>query len=239
MAEMRDGEEAALQYDAMAQDYAVDSGGNAFNAHYERPATISLLGEVRGRRVLELGCGAGPLTAWLVEHGARVTACDVSPAMVELARGRVGKGADVLVADIADPMPFPDRAFELAVASLVLHYVEDWEGVLEEVHRVLEPDGTFVFSTHHPTMDWGLASPANYFATQRIDDVWEKQGTRYPVRYWRRPLTAMCDAITGARFVIERLVEPMPRPELEARDPVAFETLTTRPQFLFFVLRPL
>lgn len=238
MAEMRDGEQTALQHDAMAHAYAADNDESAFNAYWERPAVTSLLGEVRGRRVLELGCRAGPLTAWLVEHGAQVTACDVSPAMVELARGRVGKGADLLVADIAEPLPFPERAFELVVASLVLHYVKDWEGVLQEVRRVLEPGGAFVFSTHRPTMDWPLASPEDYFATRRVDDVWEKGGDRYEVSFWRRPLTAMCEAIAGGGFSIERLVEPMPLPELEGRDPVAFEKLTTRPRFLFFVLRP-
>lgn len=68
---MGDGDRAALQYDAMAAAYAEDSAGNAYNAHYERPATIALLGEVTARRVLEVGCGAGPLTAWLVDQGGR------------------------------------------------------------------------------------------------------------------------------------------------------------------------
>ena len=61
---------SARQYDAMAVDYAADNAESAFNAYYERPAMISLIGEVEGRRVLEVGCGAGPLTAWLVDHGA-------------------------------------------------------------------------------------------------------------------------------------------------------------------------
>lgn len=239
MADMGDGEQAALQYDAMAQAYAADNEDGPFNAYYERPATISLLGDVRGRRVLELGCGAGPLTGWLIEHEARVSACDVSPAMVTLARQRAGEAVDVRVADIARPLPFPDRAFDLVVASLVLHYVRDWSGVLAEVRRVLAAAGTFVFSTHHPTMDWPLASPEDYFAVRRVDEVWEKRGERYTVSFWRRPLTAMCEAIADEGFVIERMVEPMPRPELEAIDPGAFETLTTRPRFLFFVLRPM
>ncbi len=56
---MRDAERSARQYDAMAADYAADNAESAFNAYYERPAMISLVGEVEGRRVLEVGCGAG------------------------------------------------------------------------------------------------------------------------------------------------------------------------------------
>ncbi|MFA5884036.1 MAG: class I SAM-dependent methyltransferase [Acidimicrobiia bacterium] len=55
---------------------------------------VSLLGDVAGCRVLEIGCGAGPLTAWLVDHGATVTAMDVSPEMLRLAQQRVGGSAD-------------------------------------------------------------------------------------------------------------------------------------------------
>jgi cyclopropane fatty-acyl-phospholipid synthase-like methyltransferase len=54
----------------MASAYAADNDEGPFNASYERPATIDLLGTVTGQHVPEVGCGAGPLTAWLVEQGA-------------------------------------------------------------------------------------------------------------------------------------------------------------------------
>ena len=48
----------------MAAEYSADNADNAFNALYERPATIALLGDVKGRRVLDAGCGSGLLTQW-------------------------------------------------------------------------------------------------------------------------------------------------------------------------------
>jgi 2-polyprenyl-3-methyl-5-hydroxy-6-metoxy-1,4-benzoquinol methylase len=75
---VRDDERAAAQYDAMAAAYAADGAENVFNASYERPATIGLLGDVRGKRILEVGCGAGILTEYLVESGADVVELDVS-----------------------------------------------------------------------------------------------------------------------------------------------------------------
>jgi len=234
-----DGDRTARQYDAMAVAYAADNAESAFNAYYERPATIAMLGNVEGRRVLEVGCGAGPLTAWLVDHGAAVTAVDVSAAMVQLAKDRVGERATILHADLAQPLWFAaDATFDLVVASLVLHYVRDWETPLREFRRVLAPDGAVLFSTHHPTMDWQLHCPDDYFAVKQVTETWSKGSGEFEVTFWRRPLTAMTEAITSAHFLIERLVEPEPSPGLRDRDPEAYELLSTKPQFLFFRLRP-
>jgi SAM-dependent methyltransferase len=239
MAAMSDGERSARQYGAMAAAYAADNAESAYNAYYERPATIALLGEVSGRRVLEAGCGAGQLTASLTGRGAMVTAFDVSRAMVGLARQVAGGRADVLVADLAKPLSFAESgSFDLIVASLVMHYIRDWEAALGEFRRVLKPDGAVVFSTHHPAMDWQLHAPEDYFAVRQVTETWEMGSGRFEVTFWRRPLTAMAEAIASAGFVIERLVEPAPLTELADRDPVAYATIRTKPRFLFFRLRP-
>jgi ubiquinone/menaquinone biosynthesis C-methylase UbiE len=235
---MEDGERSAREYDAMAAEYAADNAESAYNAYYERPAMISLLGAVAGLRVLEVGCGGGLLTVWLVDQGAAVTALDISPRMVDLAAERVGERATVFVADVQQPLSFAGNAsFDLVVASLVLHYVEDWESVLHEFRRVLRPNGRVVFSTHHPTMDWELHSPDDYFAVKQVTEIWRKGSGDFQVTFWRRPLTAMTEAIASAGFVIEHLVEPEPRAELQDRDPGAYELIRTKPRFLFFSLR--
>ena len=213
----------------------VNAGG--VNAHYERPATIALLGEVTGRRVLEAGCGPGSLTRWLADHGAVVTAMDVSPEMVRLTRERTGGRAEVRLADLAEPLTFAaDGSMDVVVASLVLHYVADWHPVLREFHRVLAPGGMVVFSTHHPAMDWQLHSPDDYFAVRQVTETWTLVGGPFDVTFWRRPLTAMTAAVTAAGFVIDRLVEPVPAPQLREQDPEADARLRTSPAFLFFRL---
>ncbi|MGH2366244.1 MAG: class I SAM-dependent methyltransferase [Chloroflexota bacterium] len=105
-ADANDSDRVARQYDAIADGYSADNAGSAFNAFYERPATISLLGQVHGQSVLEVGCGSGPLTKWLVNQGADVTAFDVSPAMVRLAQAHVGSRAHIFVADLVAPLTF-------------------------------------------------------------------------------------------------------------------------------------
>lgn len=189
---MRDGELAASQYDSMGIAYRAASDEGPFNAYYERPATIALIGDVTGKRVLEAGCGPGALTSWLADDGASVTAMDVSPEMVRLATERLGGRARILVADLADPLQFAaDASVDLVVASLVLHYLADWTAPLAEFHRVLAPGGAVVFSTHHPAMDWQLHSPDDYFKVMQVTETWHRGSQPFEVTFWRASAAAV------------------------------------------------
>lgn len=91
--EVNDGERAARQFDAMATEYSADNDEGPYNALYERPAMLAMIGDVDEKNVLDLGCGAGQLSLELTRRGALVTGVDVSPSMIELARQRVGPRA--------------------------------------------------------------------------------------------------------------------------------------------------
>lgn len=229
---------AAGAYDAMAEAYDADGEENAYNALYERPATIALLPPVAGRDVLDAGCGSGPLSAWLAGQGGRVAGIDASPRMIELARARALPGASFAVADLGAPLPFRDGAFDVVVASLVLHYLHDWVAPLRELRRVLRPGGALVCSTHHPASDVELSATGDYFATELLHDRWEKGGEQFDVQFWRRPLSAMFAAFAEAGWQVERLEEPLPLERCREVDPAAWARLTTRPAFLFFRLLP-
>jgi ubiquinone/menaquinone biosynthesis C-methylase UbiE len=235
---MSDGARSAAEYDAMAEDYTTDNDGGSYNALYERPAMLSMLGDVAGMRILDVGCGAGQLSHELVEHGALVSGIDVSARMIELAQSRLGDRVELRVHDLSEPLPFTDASFDLVVASLVMHYLERWTPALSEVRRVLTSEGACVFSTHHPTMDWKLQSPENYFAKKQSTETWIKGGKPFEITAWRRPLSAMCAEISDAGLVIERIDEPEPHPSLRASDPATDTYLRTKPHFLFFRLTP-
>ena len=110
---------APADYDGFAAAYSARNENSLFNAYYERPEMIRLAGDVAGLEVLDAGCGSGPLMAALRAKDAVVSGFDLSPAMVELARERLGEDADVRVADLGAPLPYPDDEFDLVVASLV------------------------------------------------------------------------------------------------------------------------
>jgi SAM-dependent methyltransferase len=103
-------------------------------------ALASAVGDVRGARVLDYGCGTGRLSEWLVEHGADVEGVDVTPEMVDVARSMV-PDARFQVID-GTTLPFGDDAFDLVVTAYVLQYYVDGDAsVTCEIARVLKPNG--------------------------------------------------------------------------------------------------
>jgi ubiquinone/menaquinone biosynthesis C-methylase UbiE len=128
----------ANAYDSFAEAYAAETESNLINGYYTRPAVLDLAGEVAGRRILDVGCGAGPLLAALRERGAVVTGVDSSTKMLELARQRLGDGADLHPADLSSPLPFPDGAFDDVIACLVLHLSG---GLVGTAHRTAARSG--------------------------------------------------------------------------------------------------
>ncbi|GAA3183127.1 hypothetical protein GCM10017688_41420 [Streptomyces ramulosus] len=143
------------------------------NAYYARPAMLDLAGDVAGRRILDAGCGSGPLSAALRDRGAVVTGIDTSAGMLALAKQRLGDGADVHQVDLRDRLPFDDGAFDDVVSSLVLHYVEDWGPTLAELRCVLKPGGRLLASMDHPTVAYTIQEPRpDYFATTSYTFDW-------------------------------------------------------------------
>src|SRR4030066_923847 len=103
-------------YDELAEAYAAMVDTKPHNAYYERPATLSLLPGVSGKRVLDAGCGPGAYAEWLVAHGAQVLAIDANPKMVRLARERLGDKAEVRLANLEAPLDFlAEASFDVIV----------------------------------------------------------------------------------------------------------------------------
>ncbi|WP_432145717.1 class I SAM-dependent methyltransferase [Streptomyces sp. bgisy084] len=224
-------------YDSFAEAYSADNEHNLLNAYYERPAMLALAGDVAGRRILDAGCGSGPLSAALRDRGADVTGIDASAGMLALARRRLGDGAALHVADLSEPLPFADGAFDDVVASLVLHYLKDWGPTLAEIRRVLRPGGRLIASVQHPFVDYAIQDPRpDYSATTSYTCDFMFSGQSVPLRLWRRPLHAMTDAFTAAGFRLAVISEPPPDPAARELFPEDFDALSARIGFLFFVV---
>ncbi len=221
-------------YDAFAAAYQADNENNAWNAYYERPAILSLAGNVAGLRMLDAGCGGGAHAAALVDRGAVLTGIDASAGLLDIARHRLEGRAKLLLADLNEPLPFEDGAFDLVMASLVMHYLHDWTRPLSEFRRVLSDNGRLIFSTHHPFMDHDPAGGESYFATYNFSETWHRGGKDITMRFWHRPLHAMFDALKSAGFQIDVVSEPPPDPKASRLFPDAYKSLTTKPRFLFF-----
>lgn len=232
---MDDGLDDKPQYETFADEFAAHAENGFFNAWYDRPACLALLGDVAGRRVLDAACGPGLYAAELIRRGARVIGFDSSERMVALARARAS-GGQFRVHDLGQPIGWlPDASVDLALCALAMEHIDDRVAALRELRRVLVPGGALVLSWQHPMGNW-LRHRGSYFETRPITETWLK-GWR--VRYWLAPLEVICEEIYQAGFLIERLTEPRPLPEAEALDPAKYERLSREPRgFMAFRLRP-
>ncbi len=139
----------------------VKAGYEAWAAHYDQVENATrdldalvvrrLLGDSRAEDVLEIGCGTGKNTVFLVERFARVTALDFSGAMLEQARAKLGPDAARFIQhDILQPWPLETARFDLATCNLILEHIEDLRPVYREAARVLRPAGRFLLCEIHP-----------------------------------------------------------------------------------------
>ncbi|PWD50790.1 SAM-dependent methyltransferase [Serinibacter arcticus] len=207
---------SADHYDDFAASYDAENQASLLNTFYNKPAILDLAGDVAGHRVLDVGCGSGPIALALHERGALVTGLDGSPAMLAIARERLGEDVPLHVGDLAQPLPFDDDAFDDVVASLVLHYLEDWGCPLAEIRRVLRPGGRFVVSINHPTVRVVTHPDDGYFETYRYTETFEFDGRPAALTMWHRPLRDVLRAFTDAGFRILVVDEPAPSPDTPA-----------------------
>ncbi len=202
-------------YDQWAEAYATANANGFFNAWYEKPAMLGLLGDVTGQRVLDAGCGSGPTSIALIKQGAEVCGFDRSTAMVEIAR-RALPEADLRVHDLAEPLPWDSHDFDIAVASLVLHYLPDWSRPLVELHRVLRKGGRLLVSVNHPGAFPIVHPDLEYFGITEYTEDYDFDGTSVDLTFFHRPLSAMAESFAGAGFRIMGIHEPPADPDTPA-----------------------
>jgi ubiquinone/menaquinone biosynthesis C-methylase UbiE len=128
------------------------SGGSYFyNELLEFPTTLKLLGNVKEKKILDLGCGPGIHSKKLSDQGAKVKGIDISKELIEIAKNEAPK-VEFKVGDI-NKLPYKDAEFDIVFASLVMGHLKEWDKALSEIKRVLRRDGFFVFSNYNPVTE--------------------------------------------------------------------------------------
>ena len=212
-----------LWWDADADDYQSEHGEFLGTTDFRwcpeglLEADARLLGDVAGRRVLEVGCGSASSSRWLAAQGAHPVAIDISAGMLRhAAAGNAVSGLSVpLVQASADQLPFAAAAFDLACSAFgAVPFVSDIGQVFAEVARVLRPGGRWVFAVTHP-MRWifpddpgigGLTATQSYFDRTPYVEV-DAAGQATYVEH-HRTLGDYVRALAGAGFALDDLIEP-------------------------------
>lgn len=119
----------------------------------------------------------------------------------------------------------------MIVSSLTLHYLKDWTSTFQEFNRILKAGGTFLFSVHHPFMDFTRFDCEDYFNTQLLSDTWNKPNITIDVSFYRRPLNSIVNE-TIQIFDLDKLIEPKPQERMKMANEESYDYLMTNPHFL-------
>ena len=126
---------------------------NDFRMFYIMPYTLKKLGNVKNKYILDLGCGEGGYSRALAHKGAIVTSADCSGIMIEYARKKATEenlNIDHYVINANSLNGINENYYDIVLCSMMLMDVEDLDGTLKEIHRVLKPHGTVFISILHP-----------------------------------------------------------------------------------------
>jgi SAM-dependent methyltransferase len=210
-------------WDGAADDYQAEHGEFLRDAGFIwcpeglDEAEAGLLGEVAGRQVLEIGCGAGQCGRWLVSENARVVGVDLSFRQLRHSQ-RIDLDSGLVLPAVqadAEALPFAAGSFDLACSAFgALPFVADAGAVFGEVFRVLRPGGRFVFSVSHP-IRWafpddpgprGLIADRPYFDRLPYTELGEGGEPVYVEHH--RTLGDWVGLVTAAGLALSGLLEP-------------------------------
>lgn len=201
-----------------------NTSGNA-NILIEKPALFSLLPDLNGKTVLDLGCGYGENCVEFINRGAKkVLGIDISEKMLQVAAIDNQKNNIVYKNIPMEEIESIDETFDIIVSSLAVHYIKDFTGLVKNVYRLLNKNGLFVFSQEHPIntcfsngLRWTKiddevihANLYNYSIDGERKTDWRIDNV---IKY-HRTFSSIVNSLVKENFIIEEMIEPIPSEEI-------------------------
>lgn len=189
----------------------------------QREEELQLLGDVSGKRVLEIGCGTGHTLLYLAERGAgELWGLDISPAQIATARATLsarGVEATLFESPMEEDPGLPAAHFDLVVSIFSLGWAVDLKRAVALVASYLKPGGTLLFSWEHPVFNaLGSASAPVSFARPYSYEgpIHGKRWADMPLVMHARMISTYVNGLVDAGLVIRRMVETEYRAEQDA-----------------------
>ena len=207
--------------------------------HHKRilnPCVEELLGDVKGKSLLDAGCGEGYLARYYTKKGATVVAIDLSPTLIDTSKKiteEEGFEVDYRVEDVCHIESIPNETFDIVLSNLVLLNIPCIVDALREYYRILKTGGNFVFSIVHPAFNFygpgswemGEKDPEtgrreglyfkvdNYFDEEEFTQYWRtRDGEKFPapISFFHRTLATYLNALITVGFNLVDFREPRP-----------------------------
>ncbi|CAN7410200.1 class I SAM-dependent methyltransferase [Rossellomorea sp. LjRoot5] len=219
-----------------------------YNDFLEQPAMRDALPDLKGERVMDLGCGTGELSKYCIEMGASaVVGVDISEKMITRA---LQENKDENIKYVCSPiedLTFPTEPFDLIVSSLAIHYIEDYESLIRKLHTFLKPGGLLIYSIEHPVVT-ARKDMKNWWENADGDrlhwaiDHYREEGKREQHWYvdgvikYHRTIPTLVNGLISHGFMLEKMHEPLPTEEGIKLMP-SLKNEERRPSFLIIISR--
>jgi ubiquinone/menaquinone biosynthesis C-methylase UbiE len=244
-------EKVLREWDKASESWAdfVRTGKDYCRDEMNNPAFFRMIGNVKGKQLLDLSCGEGYNTRMLAKKGAKVIGVDFSKEMIKLAKQsekRDRLGIKYYVSDAAN-LKLESERFDMVTCFMALMDIERYGDAISEVARVLKKSGRFVFSITHPCFVYGDTvggepisewkyeggtenaterrtmhlEVRKYFGYTKCEVSWNMKRLAKPFQTtsFHRTLTDYFQALHKSGFVVTRLVEPKPTSKGVAQHP--------------------
>ena len=244
------------QWESNARAFAelISNQGTPHHREILNPCVEQLLGNVKGKKLLDAGCGEGYLARYYAQLGAHVTGVDISEKLIDISK-KVTEEAQIdasfQVGDICK-LGFQNDSFDLILCNLVLLNISCLQDALSEFYRVLKPEAVLVYSIVHPAFNfygpgsWEMSEKDtetrrrkgiyfkvdHYFEEKEYQKYWKsRQGEKFPVpiSFFHRTLSTYYNSVITSGFIVTDLAEPKP-----VSDDEFFERERRVPFFLVF-----
>jgi ubiquinone/menaquinone biosynthesis C-methylase UbiE len=210
------------------------------------------LPDMKGKSVLDAGCGNGFFTSWLAAQGAKAEGVDGSEEMIRLARASY-PSIEFSVADLTEPLPHASGGYDYIVANMLLMHMNKISVFLAEAYRLLKPEGRLIVSVLHPCFNqptsklykslWHKLTGQKPAALAY--DYYQQQRGRFEshlktnLTHYHRTLEEYSKEFGAAGFAISTMIEPhkLPKEFLELHPKL--EYAERLPRFIFFNCQPL
>lgn len=218
------------------------------NEIVEKPALFSLCPDLIGKTVLDLGCGYGENCQNFSKMGAKeVVGADISKKMIEVAsKENSFRNVSYRIMSMSD-LSSVEEKFDLVVSSLAVHYIQDFDKLLYEIHGLLNDKGLFIFSQEHPLTT--ALTKENYWSKDENGEIshynlsdYSLEGERKTswivedVIKYHRTFSSIINALVNNGFVVEKIIEPIPDESVMEKHP-SYRRYYHKPDFLFIRAR--